>query len=367
MDKNTSQLLVIDGGVVKTSADGIVEGMGIVFGSETEPDQSSYRDFFTSESFIQKKSKFNVPLFYNHGLGLYDEQIGEATLTKDEDGWKAVGEIDCSTELGEKVYNAVKESPHGFSTGALQHLVQREAKSNKTNFLKRWVVGELSLTERPAERRAVVQAVKSIDGSAVYTDAFEEDKQNTITVALYDACGNKVWDVEDGTPLPAEEITKSAKTIEIKDVNGSISYTVSMYDEDSDQGTTVSVYQYGGVADLVAHLQEVVAAAALAIAEDVAEDAQDAADDAAAASDFETRVTAIVQNIMTANEVDDTAAGSGKTLDLETALKNAENEIADLTTKLSDREDALTIANERNAQLEILAGATETINKYKGK
>jgi hypothetical protein len=170
------EMLVVDGGTVKSEENGIVKGLAIVFGSPDEPDQSAERDFFTPETFIMRKTSFEVPLYHNHGYPL-KEQIGEATLTKTAKGWEAIGHLDLDNPLAQKVYEEAKTTQYGFSTGALTHLVERESKENSTNFLKRWVVGELSLTKRPAERKAVVQAIKSIDGEVFYEDAFQEESK----------------------------------------------------------------------------------------------------------------------------------------------------------------------------------------------
>jgi predicted oxidoreductase (fatty acid repression mutant protein) len=222
MKDKTTNILIIDGGTVKTDESGTVEGLGIVFGSEEEPDSSKERDFFTKESFIRKKEQFIVPLYYNHGLGPIKTEVGEATLTKEENGWRATAQIDIADEIGKAVYDIVKEKPHGFSTGALQHLVRREAKSNGTNFLKQWVVGEISLTERPAERKAVVESIKSADGEIIATtDAWVEEVKEAIPpviptedsklIPVFNEKGEKVWDLDEDTFKKVVEVAGDAK------------------------------------------------------------------------------------------------------------------------------------------------------------
>lgn len=488
-DKNT--LLVIDGGTVKSEENGVVTGLGIVFGSPAEPDQSSERDFFTPDSFIMKKNTFEVPLYHNHGFPI-KEQIGEARLTKTQEGWRADAQIDLSTELGRSVYESVKTSPYGFSTGALSHLVVREAKENDTNFLRNWVVGELSLTPRPAERKAVVQAVKSIDGEVIYEDGFEKtvkdvtgatnlplagrdvswdagaavkrlrdwagvtDKPNSkykkaffwwdesnpdnltsgklpfadildgeltaipkgifavaqrldgtkipdadkssieskvssyykkmakkfkddtlvapwdntkthmneVNVSVYDADGNEVWSAKSENPIP-----KDAKSIEIKDVSGSVSYSLYITDDDMERGASVSIFEWGGVDNFIGHLQDVLAVAADAVAADVAEDQEDtstssALDKLGLAKNLDTRlkkIENIVKNTPPVKAEDNTVS------ELEAQLKSAKDELAQAEQKSSDSEAKLAEANEQIARLEILAGASKTIDKIKGK
>lgn len=338
-----SNYLVIDGGVVKTSEEGVVSGMGIVFGSEAQPDQSSMRDFFTEDSFITKRKTFSVPLYYDHGLGLIDEEIGEATLTKTKDGWFAEANIDTTSETGKKIHDRVKDKPHGFSTGAVSHLVKREARGNNTNFLKKWPVGELSLTERPAERRATVQTVKSIDGAPVYEDAF---KDTSVIVALYDEAGTKIWDVESGTEPP-----KEAKTIELKYAGGSISYELFVGDETSTM--EISVEEYGDPQKIVNQIQ--------AMLNKAAENATKSEDE------FKEQVRAIVLEEIAKSAQVEEVTEEVKSDTEEIADDTSDNELAEVKSQLEQREIELAAAKERMEFLEVLAGLQETINDNKGK
>lgn len=183
--KEKTNLLVIDGGTVKAEENGVVGGMGIVFGSPEQPDRTAFRDFFTNDSFINRKTSFEVPLFYGHGLGLYDEQIGDAVITKGDEGWEVSAKLDLEIPLAQRVYEEVKSKPHGFSSGALAHLIKRIPKENDTNWLKKWVVGEMSIVPRPGEARAQVTYVKSVDDELVYEEAFvEEPVKQTETVEV---------------------------------------------------------------------------------------------------------------------------------------------------------------------------------------
>ncbi len=354
MNNFLSNVVVIDGGEVKSKENGVVTGMGIVFGSPSEPDQSAERDFFTPETFIQTKTSFEVPLYHNHGFPI-KRQIGEATLTKTDSGWKAEAKIDLEDPLGKEVYKAVKSSQYGFSTGALAHLVQREGKENNTNFLSMWPVGELSLTPRPAERKAVVQAVKSVNdaGEAVFAPAWpsEEDISGGRVVALFDENGTKIWDEEDGSEL--EDFYKNARKVELKftNVNGSVTYEVYTYDSETDKGTNIVVYEWGGVEDFIGHLQDVLNVAAAATKND--------------GTDIkpltESAVKDIVRSMLPKDE------GNEQISELKKQLQEREQELADLEAKNSESEDALTKAREDIARLEILAGAKNTITKSKGK
>lgn len=343
MKDKTTNILIIDGGTVKTDESGVVEGLGIVFGSENEPDSSKERDFFTKESFIRKKEQFVVPLYYNHGLGPIKTEIGEATLTKEDAGWRAVGQIDTTDDLGKTVYDAVKDKPHGFSTGALQHLVRREAKSNGTNFLKQWVVGEISLTERPAERKAVVESIKSADGELIdTTDAWVEGEipetkiEEPKLIAIFNEDGEKIWDVDEDT------------FAKMKDVAGETKCGMDMYGGGSvsvdAEGTHLMVSPDADIEALIANLQTAISMLQSFTAKHLKGDVNEL----------------LIKKIEELVNSDST-----KCSECEDKAAQLEQELADLRTELSTRDEALTQANKEIAQLKILAGANETIKKSK--
>jgi phage head maturation protease len=336
--QNFSNMLVIDGGTVKAEQEGIVKGMGIVFGSESEPDQSAQRDFFTNETFIRKSTAFTVPLYYNHGVGTIDTEIGEATLTKTEKGWEAEATIDVDDPIGAKVYKAVKKNPHGFSTGALSHLVKRTAKSNNTNFLEQWVVGELSLTERPAERKAVVQSIKSVDGELVEEDWVEY----TPVISVKDAEDNEIWNAE--SEVSFAEFIKNAeepvKSFEVKYTSGTVQYNLYSYDEETGKGMEMYMTEWGSPEDLLNHVADMISKAKYQLKSEPNE------------ITLEEQVKKIVAELLPNNSEP-------------TNTEALEQELADLKATLSEREDALAQAEKENLNLQILAGAKETLDKVK--
>lgn len=350
-------MLVIEGGAVKSQEDGIAIGQGIVFGSPIEPDQSKERDFFTADTFVSTKTSFDVTLYHNHGFPV-KIPIGEATLTKSEQGWDAEARIDLTTDLGRQVYETMKSTPYGFSTGSMTHLVERVAKENNTNFLKNWPVGELSLTPRPAERKARVQAIKSLDpttGEELEAENIKniDELETSVTVAFYQLDGDGVWEPNSGTPMP--EWAKDFKnikngTFKYVSTSGSVTYDLSTYDEDNETYTDIVMYQYGGAENLVSTMQNILNTAAAAIKGKTEEELK-----------LETQVQKIVKNMLP--EKSDSAEIS----ELKHQLQDATEKLAQAELKNSDSEADLTSANEKIARLEILAGAKTTIKNIKGK
>lgn len=163
------------GGNFKSVGDeGILEGDAIVFGSENSPDASSFKDFFTSDTFVHPEEKFTTALYMEHGFS-YRRPIGKAIMVKSGNGWIATAELDMTNPVVKSRFPEIKAGGWGFSTGAVGHVVEREAKQNGTHFISQWSVGELSITRTPAEPKALVHTVKSLEE---YYQVFDEDLSN---------------------------------------------------------------------------------------------------------------------------------------------------------------------------------------------
>lgn len=354
MKENLSELLAIDGGEIKTTdIEGQVKGMGIVFGSEDETDQSSFRDYFTSESYITRKNKksFTLPLYYEHSEGLVKEEVGDAILNLTDQGWFAEAQIDLSLEAGRLVYDQAKSKPHGFSTGAMTHMVKRVKKSNGSNFLKKWVPGEISLTQWPAEKRATVYSVKSIDDNLKFESAWSEEEQKlrdeSITIALYNADGEKFWDIEDGTPFPYAD-SKNAKKLEVKNTSGSVMYDLYSY-SDEGGGFEITAYQWGGADDLIDKIQALLNIAKQGVKSQTPVDEKD----------FDSRIASVVKSMLEGTETNKDVS------ELQAQLKAKDDELAQLQEKLDAAEKSLTEAQGDTETYKLLASAKETINKGK--
>lgn len=156
-------LILTWGGNLKSVSDqGVLEGKAIVFGSERSPDISSFKDFFTSDTYVHPEESFTTPLFFEHGLS-YRKPIGKALVYKTEQGWDATAMLDMDNALVQARFPEIKAGGWGFSSGAVGHIVDREKKSNGTHHIIQWAVGELSITKTPAEPKALIHSVKSLD------------------------------------------------------------------------------------------------------------------------------------------------------------------------------------------------------------
>lgn len=160
------------GGNFKTITDqGILEGSGIVFGSEEQPDISVFKDFFTKDTYVNPEDSFTTTLFMEHCFS-YDKPIGKAHMYKTDKGWEVTAELNMEDPVVKARFPEIKSGNWGFSTGAVGHAVVREKKNNGTHHIKQWAVGEISITKTPAEPKALIHSVKSLD--EYYTPNMED-------------------------------------------------------------------------------------------------------------------------------------------------------------------------------------------------
>lgn len=150
------------GGSVKMVGDYTIKGTAIVFGG-----RDLVGDYFTPATDLGETRPFvGMPVYYDHALGNEPNQIGTVKQ------WETTeGGIDVEIELSkryryvEQVMELVKKGAIGLSTGAVGNTVIREKGQ-----LKRWIVGELSLTTTPAEPRTVA-STKTADADAQHGSA----------------------------------------------------------------------------------------------------------------------------------------------------------------------------------------------------
>lgn len=170
-DTFAGDTLVYPGGSVKAlDDDGTFEGLLIPFG---QPDLSSFRDVFTrdTELWLDDDGTRKCVVLYDHGL---DPDLGPLWLgagemkTVDAGVWMK-GQIKLRDQYLKKygqhadaIKAEAKAGRLGLSSGALAHLVRREAQPDGTHKVLSWMVGEASLTARPAAPQAQTFAVKSL-------------------------------------------------------------------------------------------------------------------------------------------------------------------------------------------------------------
>ena len=195
------------GSGVKAVGDYVVRGRGIVYGGK-----DLTGDIFTKATDLGDTRSFvGTPVYYDHGLGSIRGQIGTVKA------WMPAGDgIDVEIELDKRldyiddVMKLVKSGALGLSTGALSHLVVRQAGE-----LKRWVVGEISLTPTPAEPRTLTEVKATQDGTVRTATATLSPSDNT-----QPSLSLKGTTVENINQIVQDAVVTALKNVAGEPVNG---------------------------------------------------------------------------------------------------------------------------------------------------
>ncbi len=176
MDTDT---LIYQGGEVKSlDKSGKIGGHIVLFTTKNDPDTSG--DYFDSDTDFDIEDGDRISGYFEHGFDIKigARKIGKGYVTKDEKGLWMEGQIDKREKYAEEIIALIDAKKLGYSTGALSHLVQREAKNRAgtLNYITHWPLKEWSLLTEPCEPRIVAQSLKmwsdGIKGSALgdYTE-----------------------------------------------------------------------------------------------------------------------------------------------------------------------------------------------------
>lgn len=202
--------------MIKAIGDNIIFGTGVVFGGVdlTGDRFTKNTDFGESRSFV------GMPVYYDHSLGGLKSQIGAVKqwIPTDE-GIDVEIELDRRHQYASKVMELIKRGALGLSTGALPHLVVRE-----NGELKRWVIGEISLTPTPAEPRTMAQAAKG-DAVPAGQHITESATKELPTMSDFTFNESQVMDIVDkrlgelaGAPVAGGGVYMGGKAPNVKNV-----------------------------------------------------------------------------------------------------------------------------------------------------
>jgi HK97 family phage major capsid protein len=194
------------GSGVKAVGDYVVRGRGIVYGGK-----DLTGDVFTKATDLgDTRSPIGMPVYYDHGLSSIRGQIGTVKAwTPSDDGIDVQIELDKRLDYIDDVMKLVKSGALGLSTGALSHLVVRQAGE-----LKRWVVGEISLTPTPAEPRTLTE-VKATQNNTVRTATATLSPSDTTSTN-----NTKGTTVENINQIVQDAVVTALKNVAGEPVNG---------------------------------------------------------------------------------------------------------------------------------------------------
>jgi hypothetical protein len=205
---NENEILIVNGGEIKSLGGNRFGGWAAVFGDASRPDASAKRDYMdaSTDFWVEDEEWGHVkaPVIYHHGLdpALGRVRLGQVTYEKKDAGIWAEGVLKLRADYEAKyadhlahVVAMVEAKKLGLSTGVPGHLVERQAVGN-AHYLKSWPIGrsELSLTPTPAEPRTMAYSLKSLmadesaDSKAVMAEAAGYAPANNMACPR---CGSK--------------------------------------------------------------------------------------------------------------------------------------------------------------------------------
>ena len=160
---NEIDMLVLHGGAVKSLGGNRIGGHSNIFCTMKDTDTSG--DFWDSDTDFDIEDGDRRSGYYNHGFDVKigNLKIGTGTLVKDKVGIWMEAQLKERDEYVDAIMQMVEDGKLGISTGALSHLVRREAKNKAgtLNYVTHWPIGEWSLTPTPAEPRTLAMPIKT--------------------------------------------------------------------------------------------------------------------------------------------------------------------------------------------------------------
>ncbi len=181
---------------IKAVAPFTLKGRGVVYGGEdlTGDRFSKDTDFGGTRPFV------GMPVYYDHALGGIKSQIGVVKVwTPSDEGIDVQIELDRRHKYAADVMKLAEQGALGLSTGALPHLVERV-----DGEIKRWVVGEISLTPTPAEPRTTTEV--STKGTTVRTAAANTGHDDIKTAVPTEETEHTMDNIKDAVKAAISEL-----------------------------------------------------------------------------------------------------------------------------------------------------------------
>lgn len=183
--------LIAYGGTVKVlekKADLVtIGGPGVVFDDPKNPVKDLTGDYFTRDTYFGAHKGNGMDVLFHHGFPIAGVDFAKSlaehvfpAVKVDEEEAALVGSIVLDLRkdyLQRFVYEQAEKGLLSWSTGALPQGVKRM----DDGWLKRWIIGEWSLTPTPAEPRTSVLPIKSL-----MSTASTESEAEAIVKALAD-------------------------------------------------------------------------------------------------------------------------------------------------------------------------------------
>lgn len=172
MEGRNDEMLVCQGGALKSLGGGRYGGYLVKFSTPMDPDLDN--EFFSKETDLGVEGGGSLPVYYQHGMDdqIKSKRIGRGVVKYDDAGLWFEMQLKMRDEYEKYIAQLIEEGKLGLSSGAAGHLVERES-VGKTRHIKCWPIAEASLTPTPAEPRNMVTPIKSYQALQVESTAQE--------------------------------------------------------------------------------------------------------------------------------------------------------------------------------------------------
>ena len=220
------ELQTVDGGNVKALGEGKLGGYLVRFTSEAAPDLAG--DYFTAGTDLGWNEK--VPMLYHHGGDsvMGKRILGAANMTKDDIGIWVEAQLEMRDAYEAAIYKLAQNNKLGWSSGAVSHMVEREAKTETVNWIKGWWIAEASLTPTPAEKANVALALKTAGAVAeTFVDTIGAEVTEPEDVLL----GTSETEPEPQQILEKERGTQKMEANEVSELKAAIAALTAVVNE----------------------------------------------------------------------------------------------------------------------------------------
>lgn len=161
-DAAATDLVVFQGGEIKTLGGGKIGGHLVLFSGPDTPDLEG--DFFTPETDFDLWDGKQTSVYYQHGLDpvLKNRRLGRGHMELDDPvGVWIEAQLELRDDYERFVYEMVDQGKQGWSSGTAPNLVASK-RVGDANFLSSWPLGlDASLTPMPAEPKTQAIPLKS--------------------------------------------------------------------------------------------------------------------------------------------------------------------------------------------------------------
>lgn len=178
--------LIYDGSAIKYLGNNKIGGHVVIY--STASDCDLVQEFFDVKTDFDFDDGDKRSIYFNHGMdnSVKNIKMGKSTLQRDGDiGIWMEGIINSSDKYSKAILKLIEEGRMGYSSGAVGHLVRKTPVTKMVSHIDTWPIGEVSITEKPAEPRTYAMTMKNWSDELKSFDLtdFEEDSKSAVKAA----------------------------------------------------------------------------------------------------------------------------------------------------------------------------------------